>query len=118
MDSDKYSKLNFIPPASVAKEAAKGLLLHDKFKKGGTAVGIARARDLKDRRNLSKSTIFRMASYFARHEVDKQGKDFYNKEKPSKGYIAWLLWGGDVGWIWALNLKSKIKKIDEKINNK
>lgn len=42
-----------------------------------------------------------MASYFARHAVDKNGKDFDNAENPSAGFIAWQLWGGDAGRDWA-----------------
>lgn len=103
-------KINLTPPLAVAKKAERGLELRKKFGKGGTEVGVARAVELKNRRNLSPSTIFRMVSYFARHEVDKMGKDFFNKKKPSKGYIAWLLWGGDPGWRWALKKKAQIKK--------
>lgn len=91
----------FIPPKNVALEAELGLELRRHFRRGGTAVGVARARDLKNRRPLSLRTLQRMVSYFARHEVDKQGKDFYNKDNPSAGRIAWLLWGGDAGQTWA-----------------
>lgn len=74
----KYSEipLNFKPPLMVAKQAAKGLLLRDQFKRGGTSVGLARARDLKNRRLISAQTIVRMVSYFVRHEIDKKGKIF------------------------------------------
>ncbi|MFW5642155.1 MAG: hypothetical protein ACOCY0_05245 [Roseicyclus sp.] len=89
------------PPAEVAEAAEKGLALREKFRRGGTDVGVARARDLKNRRRLSEETIDRMVNYFARHEVDKQASDFGNEENPSAGYIAWLLWGGDPGRAWA-----------------
>jgi hypothetical protein len=42
-----------------------------------------------------------MASYFARHKVDKRADNFGSDEDPSTGYIAWLLWGGDAGQKWA-----------------
>ena len=96
----KYDHINFKPPTLVALQAKRGLVLRAKFGHGGTSVGIARARDLKNRRVLSPRTITRMYSYFSRHFVDKQGKNFFNKEKPSKGYIAWQLWGGDAGAAW------------------
>jgi hypothetical protein len=40
-----------------------------------------------------------MVSFFARHEVDKQGEGFSPGEPgyPSNGRIAWALWGGDPG---------------------
>ena len=44
-----------------------------------------------------------MHSFFARHEVDKQGQGFRRGEDgwPSAGLIAWLGWGGDEGQKWA-----------------
>ena len=65
-----------VPPSDVAEAAAKGLELRGRFNRGGTDVGVARARDLKNRRALSDETIKRMASYFARHKVDKRAKNF------------------------------------------
>ena len=75
-------------------------------------VGIARARDLKNRKRLSPRTIKRMCSFFARHEIDKRGKDFGNPKRPSNGLIAWLLWGGDPGRAWAEDLFRSMRKTD------
>ena len=96
------------PPQAVADNAEKGLALRRAFGRGGTDVGVARARDLKNRRNLSEQTIDRMVSYFARHEVDKQAADFGNDDDPSAGYIAWLLWGGDEGRDWARSTQERL----------
>ena len=84
-------------------EAAKGLAWRQEFNRGGTEVGVARARDIVNGRNLSEDTIFRMKAYFRRHEVDKQGQGFNPGEPgyPSAGRIAWALWGGDPGYAWA-----------------
>ncbi|AZO37297.1 hypothetical protein EOA27_08040 [Mesorhizobium sp. M2A.F.Ca.ET.037.01.1.1] len=95
-------------PQVVADNAAKGLRLRQQFGRGGTEIGVARATELKSRRNLSPSTIRRMVSYFARHEVDKKGRNYGNEDNPSAGYIAWLLWGGDEGCAWALEMKKKV----------
>jgi len=89
---------SFVPPAPVRANAKRGLELRDKYNRGGTEVGVARARDLSNGSGLSLDTIKRMNSFFARHEVDKQGEGW---GKDSAGYIAWLLWGGDAGWAWA-----------------
>ncbi|WP_075291325.1 hypothetical protein [Pararhizobium arenae] len=97
-----------IPPAAVAKAAEKGLALRRKFHRGGTQVGVARARDLKNRRAVSDDTIKRMVSFFSRHAVDKQGPDFGNDSDPSPGYIAWLLWGGDAGRDWVSREKAEL----------
>ena len=89
------------PPATVQRAAARGLRLRAEqppSNRGGTAVGLARARDLSAGRAVSDSTIARMVSYFARHAVDKGGEGW---GKDSKGYQAWLLWGGDPGRAWA-----------------
>lgn len=88
----------FVPPQAVRSNAKRGLELREKHGRGGTAVGVARARDLSNGASISYDTIKRMNSYFARHEVDKKGEGW---GKDSAGYIAWLLWGGDAGWSWA-----------------
>lgn len=97
-----------VPPGVVAAQAAKGLKFKDKFARGGTKVGWAMARNLAARHPINNKDIIRMASYFARHKVDKAAQDFGNEDKPSKGYIAWLLWGGDEGYEWALGVRQKI----------
>ena len=88
------------PPQAVQRAAEKGLKLREEFGRGGTMVGVARARDLSNGKRIPPETINRMLSYFARHEVDKQADDFGNDDNPSPGYIAWLLWGGDAGQAW------------------
>jgi hypothetical protein len=93
--------IDHVPPKAVADAAEKGLDLRAKFKRGGTDVGVARARDLKNRKSLSADTVKRMASYFARHKVDKRAKNFGDDDNPSAGYVAWLLWGGEAGKDWA-----------------
>ncbi|WP_115563179.1 DNA-binding protein [Xanthomonas arboricola] len=94
-------KVDLSPPKNVAQAAARGLKLREQHGRGGTAIGVARARDLSAQKSLSAQTIRRMHSYFARHSVDKQGKGWADAKAPSAGYIAWLLWGGDAGQRWA-----------------
>jgi hypothetical protein len=101
-------EISLVPPPEIARNAAKGLRLRREFGRGGTAIGVARAEELAARRALQPSTIRRMVSYFARHEVDKRARNFGNEENPSAGYVAWLLWGGDEGRAWALDLKQRI----------
>lgn len=104
--------LDLTAPASVAKAAEEGLALRQKFNRGGTKIGVARARDLKNQRNLSPDTIDRMVAYFKRHEVDKRGANFGNENDPSAGYIAWLLWGGNEGWAWAADMQDRLATDD------
>ena len=108
----KYSDIDFRPTREVADLATKGLELRREHGRGGTEVGVARARDLKHRKNLSPETIARMVSYFARHEVDKEASDFGNDDDPSAGYVAWLLWGGDAGREWSERIKEQMEERD------
>lgn len=107
-----YPQIDFTPPEEVAEAARKGLALRRRFRRGGTAVGLARGRDLKNRRNLSPDTVVRMTSYFARHAVDKDAPNFGNDADPSAGYVAWLLWGGDPGRDWAESLRAEMEAAD------
>lgn len=93
----------YAPNDAMVAEARRGLDWRETYGRGGTAIGVARARDILNRRRLSRSTVARMVSYFARHEVDKQGQGFSPGEPgyPSAGRIAWALWGGDAGKSWA-----------------
>ena len=93
----------YAPNDAMVAEARRGLDWRQTYGRGGTEVGVARARDIANRRNLSRTTVGRIASYFARHEVDKEGEGFRPGEPgyPSAGRIAWALWGGDAGKAWA-----------------
>ena len=92
---------SYTPPAAVAAVATAALEARAAAapsERGMTAVGIARARDLSNRRPLSLETVKRMAAYFSRHLVDKQGDTWSEK---GKGWQAWNGWGGDPGRAWA-----------------
>jgi len=97
---------SFAPTKEMAAEAELGLKWREEYKRGGTEVGVARARDLSNMRNLSLDTVTRMNSYFARHEVDKEALGWNQGEEgfPTAGRIAWQLWGGDPGKDWAARI--------------
>ena len=111
---DKYSHINFKPTKAMSDEAAKGLEYRREFNRGGTEVGVARARDIKNRVNLSPKTCKRMKAFFDRHQSDRQGQDWGNEHNPSAGYIAHLLWGGDAGYAWARARVRQINAADKK----
>jgi HK97 family phage major capsid protein/HK97 family phage prohead protease len=96
-------KKMFKPTEGMKTEAQRGLDWRSEFGRGGTEIGIARARDIVNDRNLSESTVKRMFSFFSRHEVDKAAQGFRPGEDgyPSNGRIAWALWGGDAGFAWS-----------------
>lgn len=108
MNEDNDDEIDLRCPQVVADNAAKGLELRAKFRRGGTEIGVARAEELQRRAKLAPSTIRRMVSFFARHEVDKRARNFGNGDNPSAGYVAWLLWGGDEGRAWAVEMKKRI----------
>lgn len=104
--------INTKPTAGMIEEARKGLEWRKEYGRGGTQVGVSRARDIANNKNLSVETIKRMHSFFSRHEKSsKQGEGFKPGQEgfPSRGRIAWALWGGDAGFTWA---KKKIKEIE------
>lgn len=115
MATYKGVEIDLVPTDAMAEVAARALDWREEFGRGGTEVGVARARDISNKRELSPETIGRMVSYFARHEVDKQAEGFNQGEEgfPSAGRIAWDLWGGDVGQSWANRKMEQMDNIDE-----
>jgi len=94
---------SYKPTDGMVAEAERGLAWRREYGRGGTEVGLARARDISNRKNLPLDTVKRMKAYFDRHEVDKKGKGWSPGEDgyPSNGRNAWALWGGDPGYTWS-----------------
>jgi HK97 family phage prohead protease len=113
IDPDGYE-----PTAEMRAEAEKGLEWRREFGRGGTEIGIARARDISNGRRLPYETVVRMSSYFARHEVDKEAEGFRPGEDgyPSNGRIAWALWSGDSGMAWASRIIREASEEDAQRN--
>ena len=93
--------VDLVPTETMANNARRGLEMREEFGRHGR--GVARARDIANRKTLSPRTINRMVSFFARHEVDKEAEGFRSGEPgyPSAGKIAWMLWGSDAAYSWA-----------------
>jgi hypothetical protein len=100
------------PTSGMASAARRALKWKEEGKPGGTLVGLARANQLKDRDPLTASTVLRMYSFFSRHEVDKKATGFNSGEEgfPSKGRVAWDLWGGDGGYSWSTAKRNTIMR--------
>jgi hypothetical protein len=110
----KYDGIDFTPPQGARDAAIRALKKRAEqppSKRGMTAVGIARARDLSNGVTLSPDTIKRMVAYFTRHEVDKQGSTW---AEYGKGRQAWDGWGGDAGYTWAKKILAQMERADEK----
>jgi hypothetical protein len=100
------------PTSGMASAARRALKWKSEGKAGGTLVGLARANQLKDRDPLSASVVLRMYSFFSRHEVDKKAQGFFSGQEgfPSKGRVAWDLWGGDGGYTWSSAKRNQIMR--------
>lgn len=115
---------NLVPPTSVAEAARKGLEYRQKARssnkggltpaeasKAGIGSGVQRAVNLKNRDKLSPETVRRMKSFFDRHEKNKTvDPEHRNEPWNDKGYVSWLLWGGDAGRTWANKVVDQLSK--------
>jgi len=111
-----YEGLSFRPPEPVAAAARRALerrAQQPPSSRGMTPVGLARARQLLNRQQLSPQTVDRMVSFFARHAVDKQGSSW---SAYGKGRQAWDGWGGDPGQRWATALARRMDAAERRIN--
>lgn len=109
----KYKHINFKPPKGVQTAARRGLEARKNFKgkkpglstkqasQEGIGSGVARATSLANGKNVSPKVIKQMVAFFNRHEQNKDTE---------RGKIAWDLWGGSPGRVWA----NKIKKTNGK----
>jgi len=123
---NKYSHIDFIPPKSVAIEAVKGLkyrelaggkggLSVEQAKAEGVGSGVQRAVNLKNRDKLASETVKRMKALFDRHQKNKIINPKYKNEPwKDRGYVAWLIWGGDAGYSWAKKIVEQMEKADLK----
>lgn len=88
------------PTDGMVVAAKRALEWRREYGRGGTDVGVARARDISNGSNLSDDTVKRMYSFFSRHENNKS-KHYSAKEAdggPTAWRIAWDLWGGNAGF--------------------
>ncbi len=102
---------SYKPTAAMAANAEKALERRaelPKSKRGMTPTGIARARDISNRRGLSEATVREMNAWFARHESTSRNSPNYDKHE--KAWISWNGWGGDEGKTWAAGVVKGLDK--------
>ena len=123
-----YAEIDFAPPRAVREAAMKGLRLrklneargaHVDLKTGlgpgGMWIGVGRAIQLATADRVPPRDIRRMVAYHRRHQVDKGRPGFGDEARPSHGYVAWLLWGSDVGdeaKRWSERLAEQMDAVD------
>lgn len=100
-------------PEKVKSNAQKGLDLRKEYGRGGTSVGINMARYISKTEYATFEKVNKISQYFPRHANDNLNE----KDPPSNGYIAWLLWGGDEGWKWSKEIVDRKEKEGDKMDN-
>jgi len=96
--------MNYKPTQEMAQNAKRGLAMREQVSasnRGGTLVGLTRARQFANRENVSLDTVKRTYSFLSRAEV------YYDPGKNTPGTQAYLLWGGPPGLTWAKNILRK-----------
>lgn len=86
------------PTAEMSSAASRGLAMREKqppSQRGGTAVGLARARQFANRESVSLNTVKRTYSFLSR------ARTYYKPGSTTPGTQAYLLWGGPAGLTWA-----------------
>ena len=106
------------PTDGMITAAKRALEWRREYGRGGTAVGVARARDISNGKRLSEDTVKRMYSFFSRHANNKA--KHYDEKKPDGGpsawRISWDLWGGTAGFTWSRGITELLKKEDKERN--
>lgn len=104
---------SYVPPAGAAAAAKRAIKWIEEGNAGSgfTSTGRTRAGQIARREAISRDTVMRMVSFFARHEPDKKAEGFSAGEKgyPSPGRVAWDAWGGDAGRSWANRTAESIR---------
>jgi hypothetical protein len=100
-------------PAAVRQAAMKGIRLSHANNYGAwDFIGLARAIELVIVPSVSDTTFKRMGKYLFRHKKDTLAGGFGNDASPSRGYMAWLNWGGDpaVSWTQAFEKNPRLRR--------
>lgn len=111
---NEAAQSGYKPPAGLQSAAKRALawIADGKAGDGFTSVGRRRASQLASGQMLTRDTVARMKSYFARHAVDKKATGFNSGEEgyPSPGRVAWDAWGGNAGAAWTKRINLDPKK--------
>ena len=97
----------YTPTEAMANAAKRGLKMREQSspsRRGGTAVGLARANQFANRQQVSLDVVKRTFSFLSR------AKTYYKPGENTPGTQAYLLWGGPAGLAWARNILDQIKE--------
>ena len=91
----------------MAAAARRGLAMRaqqPRSRRGGTAVGLARANQFANREPVSLDTVRRTFSFLSRARV------YYEPGSETPGTQAYLLWGGPAGLVWARSILRQLEQ--------
>ena len=94
------------PTEEMARAARRGLEMRaqqPRSGRGGTAVGLARARQFANQEVVSLDTVRRTFSFLSR------ARTYYDPGSESPGTQAYLLWGGPAGLTWARRILESLE---------
>lgn len=94
------------PTEEMAAAARRGLKMRAESApsgRGGTAVGLARARQFSRREAVSLDIVKRTFSFLSR------ARTYYEPGKNTPGTQAYLLWGGPAGLAWARKILNNLR---------
>jgi hypothetical protein len=95
------------PTLAMAAAARRGLKMREAqpaSQRGGTEVGLARARQFANREPVSLDIVKRTYSFLSRAKV------YYKPGTTSPGTQAYLLWGGPAALTWSKNILEQEKE--------
>ncbi len=93
------------PTEEMAAAARRGLRMREQSSpsnRGGTAVGLARARQFANRELVSLDIVRRTYSFLSRAQT------YYEPGRNTPGTQAYLLWGGPAALIWARRILNEL----------
>lgn len=112
-DDEFAASIDRTPTEAMAQEARQGLAWRREFKRGGSNVSVARARDISNQRPLGVRTIKSMAAFHARNTGGGSAGDGWKPGDagyPSAHRVLHALWGGTEAKVWAQQKLSEIEK--------
>jgi len=95
------------PTLAMAAAARRGLKMREsqpESQRGGTQVGLARARQFANQEPVSLDIVRRTYSFLSRARV------YYRPGTTSPGTQAYLLWGGPAALTWSKNILEQEKE--------
>ena len=104
-------------PAAAKKNAQMAIDWKEKYGRdevpAGTPVGWARAHQLAKGEKISADTVKRMSAFNRHRKNSSIAPEHKDTPWKDRGYVAWLIWGGDEGVDWAMNKSKEIDAMKE-----